>query len=34
MTKEAITVEDIAGNIDRIMDATDAPVIGLNQMAP
>ncbi len=34
LTKDAITVEDIAENIDLIMNATDAPVIGLNQMAP
>ena len=34
LAKQAITVEDIAANIDLIMDATDAPVIGLHQMAP
>lgn len=34
LAKDAITVEDIADNIDLIMDATDAPIIGLNQMAP
>ncbi len=31
LTKDAITAEDIAENIDLIMDATNAPVIGSNQ---
>lgn len=33
LTKETITVEDIAANIDQIFDASDAPIVGLNQMS-
>ena len=32
LSKDAISAEDIAENIDLIMDATNATVIGLNQM--